>query len=385
MQASKPKSILICSQIRTVGGVETHLLNLCQLLVKYGAEITFASRYSLPHVPIVQSLRKVPVKYLSTPFAGRTGRLSTAWAMMLWPRYFRKRFDVIYTFDTTWFAVFLSRFLRQNGYIFGSQGGPPQLDCEYLHETTIAILDGFIVESAVQAEAYRPLGLRVASIPQLGHVGAAPRREPRLAKEFHVAFLGRMDRNKGMFRLLDIWENMSIGPARLEFWGDGTEKGNLEGQIKLRGLTNVHVRGAWTPEQLRPIFADTDLVVLPSDYEGLPLVLLESMAYGVPFVASDVGAISSLAVDNPDVCVVPLENRAIASAIREMVIDIRSGKIRGDRLQEYHRKRYGHQELERRWAEALLEPERVWGPKNFRPVSLPQLLFGRISRAVHRA
>jgi len=105
------------------------------------------------------------------------------------------------------------------------------------------------------------------------------------------------------------------------------------------------------------------------------------MAFGVPFVASDVGAIRSLAEDNPDVRVVPLANRAIASAIQEMAIGIRSGNIRGDRLQEYHRIRYGYEKLARQWMSALIEPEEFWGPKkHVKQLSLSRLLLQIVTR-----
>jgi glycosyltransferase involved in cell wall biosynthesis len=186
-----------------------------------------------------------------------------------------------------------------------------------------------------------------------------------------------------MYRLLDVWPTLQIRPATLDIYGDGRERLGLEKEVRRLGLEeNIRLRGAWTPEELPAIMDKTDLVVLPTEYEGVPLVLLECMAFGVPFVASDVGAISSLAEDNPDVCVVPLENRAIASAIQEMAIGIRSGKIRGDRLQEYHRKRYSHEELTRHWVSALIEPGKFWGPKkHVKQPSLPRLMLQRVTRA----
>jgi glycosyltransferase involved in cell wall biosynthesis len=41
----------------------------------------------------------------------------------------------------------------------------------------------------------------------------------------------------------------------------------------------------------------TDLFILPSNYEGLPIVIIEAMSYGKPIVASDVGGISEIVVN----------------------------------------------------------------------------------------
>jgi len=111
---------------------------------------------------------------------------------------------------------------------------------------------------------------------------------------------------------------------------------------------------------LPAIFDRADLLVLPSAGEGLPLVLMESMAYGVPFVATDVGAIRSLARDNPDVSVVPLSDAVLQLGIERMARAVRSGQIDGRRLQQYHRERYGYDLVANRWLQALLHPEEFW-------------------------
>jgi glycosyltransferase involved in cell wall biosynthesis len=147
----------------------------------------------------------------------------------------------------------------------------------------------------------------------------------------------------------------------VEFPCVGPELEELKKSVSELGLERqVHLNDAYTtPEELSAILAKTDLLVLPSETEGLPVVLLESMAHGVPFVATDVGATRVLAEENPDVKVVPLDNRALAQAIEEMAQGIRSGLVRSDRLQAYYQSRYGYEKLSRRWTDALLHPEQV--------------------------
>ena len=128
-----------------------------------------------------------------------------------------------------------------------------------------------------------------------------------------------------------------------------------------------------------------DLLVLLSDEEGFPMTLLESMAFGVPFVATDVGAVRVMAEDNPDVCIVKREERAMKAAIEEMARRIRNGEVRGERLQEYHRRRFGHEKVARQWLEALLNPEKFWKlqpSKKMRNKRVPEVLkeqFGYVT------
>jgi glycosyltransferase involved in cell wall biosynthesis len=379
----KPTKILICSHIWTVGGVESHIIRLIRLLVSRGAEVLFATRNSFEEVPVLQTLREIPVKCLRTPFANRGGRASTLWSIVAWQAQLRDKVDVLYTFDTTWFAVFLSRFVKPGGYVIGTHAGPPHLEEEYVHSATRQILNGFLVEAASQIDGYSSLAIPIRAIPHLANVrGAGPRRQ-REIDTLRVAFMGRLDANKGMHRLVDLWRTLQIQPATLDIYGDGRERAGLEKKIRNWDLEqDIRLRGAWRPEELPAIMDQADLVVLPSEYEGLPLVLLECMAFGVPFVASDVGAVRSLAEDNPDVRVVPLENSAIAAAIQEVAAGIRNGGIRGDRLQEYYSARYGHEHLADHWVSALMNPEEFWGAKrSTNRVSLPQLMLARMKCA----
>jgi glycosyltransferase involved in cell wall biosynthesis len=362
------KHILINIMLFGPGGGATHLLNLCSSLSKQGAEITLLSRYADPSTPLIQRRRGIPVRFVSTPFAQnrRLYRLSTVWALLVWPFLLRAKYDVLYTWELSRFTRFLSRFVHREGRVILQRIGEPFADDERLDPSLEKLLDGLIVESPVQASAACTVMSRnipILALPLIGHCDFAPSRNGHRPNDvFRITFLGRYARDKGIYRLLEIWPKLNIGKAELCFHAWGEEYEQLSRMVQELALEKqIHLNGAYsTAEELAAILGKSDLVVLPSETEGLPVVLLESMAHGVPFVATDVGAVRLLAEDNPDVRVVPRDNTALKEGIEEMVHAIRSGQVRSDRLQAYYESRYGYDVLSRKWCDAFLHPEQVW-------------------------
>jgi glycosyltransferase involved in cell wall biosynthesis len=62
-----------------------------------------------------------------------------------------------------------------------------------------------------------------------------------------------------------------------------------------------------------------DLFMLPSNYEGLPMVIIEAMSFGKPVVASDVGGISEIVRNDTNGYVVENSAEAFATRIREIL------------------------------------------------------------------
>ena len=109
---------------------------------------------------------------------------------------------------------------------------------------------------------------------------------------------GRLDRQKGFDLLLQAIA--AGGPfPRDPHWvvvGEGPERANLERQIEERGLTqSVHLLG-WRPD-LPEILKGATGFVLSSRWEGMPNVVLEAMAAGLPVVAFDVEGVRELVVE----------------------------------------------------------------------------------------
>jgi glycosyltransferase involved in cell wall biosynthesis len=363
------KRILINVMLFGPGGGATHLLHLCSALVKRGAEVTLVSRHAHRATPVVKLHQSIPIHFITTPFAQNRSlyRLSTVWAMLVWPFLLgRTKYDVLYTWELSPFTRFLSRFLRRGGHLLLQRTGEPVSGDYVLDPSLEKLLHGMVVETSIHADALRRVmkqNIPVVALPVIGHCASpSTRNGHRPTETLQITFLGRYHRDKGIYRLMEIWPKLNIGHAELNFYAWGPEREELGRRVYQLGLQDqIHLNGPYsTAEELSAILDRTDLVVLPSETEGLPVVLLEAIAHGVPFVATDVGATRLLADDNPDVKVVPLDNNALREAINEMARNIRSGSIRPDRLQAYYQARYGHENLTRQWTDALLYPDQVW-------------------------
>jgi glycosyltransferase involved in cell wall biosynthesis len=88
----------------------------------------------------------------------------------------------------------------------------------------------------------------------------------------------------------------------------------------------MHVVGPVDHAQLPDWYRAADLTVLPSHSEGIPNVLLESLACGTPFVATSVGGVPEIARE-PSELVPPGDPEALAAAIGRR---LSSGRASGE-------------------------------------------------------
>ncbi|MBS0207218.1 MAG: glycosyltransferase [Planctomycetes bacterium] len=130
--------------------------------------------------------------------------------------------------------------------------------------------------------------------------------------------VGRLVPVKGHCHLLQACRLLAARrvPFRCYIIGDGPLKADLQRQITQLGLEgSVELKGNQTQNQLAEWYRAADVTVLPSNSEGVPNVLLESIACGTPFVASDVGGIQEIADSRHDRLVPPASPVALADAI----------------------------------------------------------------------
>lgn len=102
--------------------------------------------------------------------------------------------------------------------------------------------------------------------------------------------IGRLEYQKGFDLLIDIWsefkKNDSSDGWVLNIAGDGSLKDYLINKIKENGVSDsIFLLGRIN--NVDELYSTSDLFLMTSRYEGLPLVLLEAKSWGLPLVAFD--------------------------------------------------------------------------------------------------
>lgn len=111
----------------------------------------------------------------------------------------------------------------------------------------------------------------------------------------------RLVEKKGVDTLIRAFDQLSDFDAQLLIAGDGPQRNELEQLAnQCRKKQNIHFLGAVSNEQVRQLLQSSTLFALPcrvdrhGDKDGIPVVLMEAMACGLPVVAGDLPAIREL-------------------------------------------------------------------------------------------
>ena len=179
------------------------------------------------------------------------------------------------------------------------------------------------------AESERDAGLRArtcrAARTVVIHNGVElerPRRGPATAAvPLTLLSVGRLRPPKDFTTLVRAVAALPAGSARLRIAGDGPGRADLEAEIARLGLGQA-VALLGTRPDVDELLAASDVFVLSSASEGLPMSVLEAMAAGLPVVASAVGGVPELVRDGETGLLVPPgDAAALGAALARLVAD----------------------------------------------------------------
>ncbi|HUP81774.1 MAG TPA: glycosyltransferase family 4 protein, partial [Pirellula sp.] len=177
---------------------------------------------------------------------------------------------------------------------------------------------------------------------------AIPDRSERITETVRLLFCGRVGDRKGTFDLIDAIQLLPIDLRNLTslvIAGDG-ELDRAREKIRSLKLENVVTLVGWIDAAKREqLLAQSDVFVLPSYNEGLPMAILEAMGWGLPIVSTQVGGIPELVISGKNGLLlkpgqIEVLSESLATLIRDRELRLQLGLHAKQSVQSYDIRTY---------------------------------------------
>jgi glycosyltransferase involved in cell wall biosynthesis len=233
---------------------------------------------------------------------------------------------------------------------------------------------------------------RVECIPYGIDFPAEADERPRDASgPLRVVYVGRMvELQKRVSRLVAVIRQLAARQAPVEFTlvGSGPEEAQV--RRELAGIASARCLGEVPNGEIAGILREQDVFLLLSDFEGLPLSLLEAMGHGVVPVVSDLeSGIRDLVTDERGIRVPVGSVEAAVEALLQLAANRPALAQRAARCRAVARAEYSADAMARRYLDLLADAtgNPMWPPTAEIPVPLgvrPPWLFRGLPRRVRR-
>ena len=134
-----------------------------------------------------------------------------------------------------------------------------------------------------------------------------------------VVFAGRYappKRQEVAIQALALLGNLNV---ELVCAGQGVRERFFKKIAERLGVQDKVTFQSYTPSGMSQLYRTADMLVLISDYEAFPMVIIEAMAHGVPVIASNVGGISEAVDSQTGVLLDSPDKNSVANAIRSLI------------------------------------------------------------------
>lgn len=139
---------------------------------------------------------------------------------------------------------------------------------------------------------------------------------------FRMLFIGFYNKEKGVVELLNAMKKLPDNVI-LDMCGGRKDDNSLDiddmiSEFGSRVINHGYVSG----KEKETLFSKADVLILPSYGEGLPLVILEALHFGLPIIATPVGSIPEVLVEDENVFfITPKSEESIVSKVTQLMSD----------------------------------------------------------------
>ncbi|MBF0425313.1 MAG: glycosyltransferase family 4 protein [Magnetococcales bacterium] len=311
-----------------LGGQEIRILTEMSGLKARGHHVELVCP---PSARILEAARDRGLPVTALPI-GRKGWIGLR-AMHAWLRDHPAEVVISHSSTDSWLTALASQFLSRRPFLIRARHiATPvhdNLPTRWLYQraaghvitTSAEIREQLIVRNGHPPEQVTsiPTGIDVQRFCP-GDRQQARRQLGLPADAFLIGIVAVMRTWKGHHILLEAFKELTASDPRLVFVGDGDRWEDLKRQIAVLGLGD-RVRMVGNQVDVVPWLRALDLFVLPSlANEGVPQVVLQAMACGLPVIGSAIGGIAEVIDDGRTGLLVPAgDARALARALAALI------------------------------------------------------------------
>jgi len=306
-----------------VGGAEGVVRDLSACLVERGVDVVVASAGGV----LEESLHAAGAGTVRLPQAQRRRSAAVVSGIRLSATIRRMRPDVVLAHNVG--ATLVARIgllaARSRTPLVSTFHGVAAADypiaarilrrCSDVVVVVAAAIGDRLVDAGVRSDLVRQIPNGVSTPARHGRGEA--RRRLQLPSTAPIALCAaRLTPQKRHDVLLDAWSRLPA-EAVLLIAGEGEQRARIERAVAEGGLTGrVHVLGL--RDDIDWLLAAADALVLSSDWEGMPLIVLEALALNLPVVATDVDGLRETCAGTSARLVPPRDPQALADALMDV-------------------------------------------------------------------
>lgn len=121
-----------------------------------------------------------------------------------------------------------------------------------------------------------------------------PAEEKETSDKIRLVYAAKIDPSKGIYELLKVYKELNLDDVSLDIIGSPDEEGKKELEKYIQGDESIRVYNVKDQAALGDELRRKDIFLMPSFYEGLGLMAIESLATGLYVVTTEIEALMSL-------------------------------------------------------------------------------------------
>ena len=312
-----------------LGGAETMCANLILELKKFGQEVIVVSLYN-HQSPITERLEKQGVKIT---YLGKKRGFDLSVLFKLKRILKKEKPDVVHTHTYAsaygMVAAILSG-VKKRVHTIHSIAQEENTEAErkiqnllFKHHHVIPVALSGLVQKTI-ADVYNISKERIPVVCNgIDLSNCRIKENYAVDGNFKIVHVGRFSPSKNHSGLIKAFSLFHEKHQNSELWfiGDGPEKQAIETQVEAVHLASA-IKFFGSQSDIYGYLHDADVFTLPSNFEGLPMTIIEAMGTGLPIVATSVGGIPDMLKNESEAILVENDPSKIAEAFERYYLSI---------------------------------------------------------------